>query len=66
MGLVNKLSPRWMSSWVFRHLFMAYLNSIEKKINRKKSEIKNENPVQDQDQDHDFTLDFNIRPTFHT
>ena len=28
----------------------------------------NQNPVQDedQDQDHDFTLDFNIRPTFHT
>ena len=26
----------------------------------------NRNSVQDQDQDHDFTLDFNIRPTFHT
>ena len=29
---------------------------------------QNQNPVkdQDQDQDHDFTLDLNIRPTFHT
>ena len=29
---------------------------------------ENQNSVQnqDQDQDHDITLDFNIRPTFHT